>query len=200
MSSSTEICNMALSHLGIGREIASFDEKSQEAAACRRFYETARQATLRDFPWPFATRYQTLALIKANPTIEWGFAYAYPSDCAKLMRIVSGNRNDTSATRVVYEVASFPEGRAILTDQATAQAQYTADISDTNLFQQDFVIALSYRLAALMAPRLTGGDAFKLGQAAFNSYLFAISRAEASAMNEIQQDLPPDSEFILARG
>jgi len=55
MSSKTEISNMALSHLGVGYEIQNIEtEQSQEATACRRYYDIALQTTLTDYPWPFA--------------------------------------------------------------------------------------------------------------------------------------------------
>ena len=42
MASSTEIANLALSHLGNGTEIADLEtERSSEASACRRFYDVA---------------------------------------------------------------------------------------------------------------------------------------------------------------
>lgn len=87
MSSSTEISNMALSHLAISREIAALDtERSQEAQACRRFYETVRKTVLRDYPWPFATKFATLALVEDDPNSEWDFSYRYPSDCLNARR------------------------------------------------------------------------------------------------------------------
>ena len=56
---------MAISHLGVGKEIENFDtENSEEANACRRFYRVALEASLRDFSWPFATQNITLALIE----------------------------------------------------------------------------------------------------------------------------------------
>ena len=72
MASKTEIANLALSHLGVGKEIGNLDtEKTEEAVAMRRFYESARDATLRDFPWPFATRMVALALVASPPTQWW---------------------------------------------------------------------------------------------------------------------------------
>src|SRR5688572_11149621 len=111
MASETEIANLALSHLGVGKEIANLEtERSQEAVACRRFYDTARDATLRDFSWPFATKIAVLGLIEADPNDEWDYSYRYPSDCLQLRRILSGVRNDTRDSRVPFKLAHDDSG------------------------------------------------------------------------------------------
>ena len=96
MSSKTEIANMAISHLGIGKEIANLGiEKSEEAKACRRFYETAKTGVLVDLDWSFATKFVVLNLITAAPSLEWAYSYKYPVDCINMRRILSGTRRDT---------------------------------------------------------------------------------------------------------
>src|SRR5688500_7841828 len=105
MASKTDICNMALSNLAVGNVISDFEsERSQEAAACRAFYDVALEGPLRDSPWPSAKKTATLALIEEDPHTEWGYSYQYPSDCITVRRIVSGTRNETSATRLPYTI------------------------------------------------------------------------------------------------
>lgn len=199
-SSTTEIANLSLSHLGIGKEIGNLDtERSEEAAACRRFYDTARDATLRDFPWPRFTKFVTLALVETNPTDEWVFSYRYPSDCLELRRVLSGIRNDSRQSRVPYKIGQDVTGHLIYTDQADAQVEYTALISTVERYPSDFVLAFSFRLASLVAPRLTGGDPFKVGQRALELYMFEISKARATAVNEEQAEEDVDSEFVRVR-
>src|SRR3972149_4434558 len=48
--------------------------------------------------------------------------------------------------------------------------------------------AFSYLLASLMAPKLTGGDPFKLGVRALQLYQYEIFRAKAAAGNESQPE------------
>ena len=65
MSSKTEIANLAISHLGIGKEIANVEtEQSQEAKACRRYFDMAKKITLGDVDWTFATKFATLNLFQ----------------------------------------------------------------------------------------------------------------------------------------
>ena len=200
VTSTTEICNMALSHLGHGKEINNVDtETSSEASACRRFYEIARLTTLRDFPWPFATKIEELSLVEEDPNAEWGFSYRYPPDCLKFRRILSGTRNDTRQTRVPFKIAQDDTGILIFSDTDEADAEFTKDMNDPTVYPSDFVLALSFKLASLIAPRLTAGDPAKLGDRTLQLYMHAIGQARVTAANEEQHEEDPESEFIRAR-
>lgn len=200
MPSVVEIANLALSHIGVGKEIANIDtEKSEEAAAMRRYYTPARDEVLREYSWPFATQFVSLGLVAEDPTDEWNFSYRYPSDCIYFRRILSGVRNDTRQSRVPHKIARDVSGLLILTDQENAKAEYTIREEDPQRFPADFVMALSYRLAAYVARRLSGGDPFKLGEFSLRLYQISLSKAQSTAENEGQIDEPPESEFIRTR-
>ena len=203
MASSTTktiICNMAVSHLGNGQEIQDLDtDRSQEAQACRRFYDQARQATLRDFPWPFAKKTVALSLITSDPSPDWFYSYQYPSDCLEFHKILSCISNDTRQSRVPYNIVYGANGNEIYTNRQNAYGEYTVDVTNESRFSPDFVMALSFRIASYIAPRLTKGDPYKLGDKAAQRYLLEISRAAATAVNEEQQPQDPDSEFIRYR-
>lgn len=199
-STEVEICNLALSHIGIGKEIGNLEtESSEEAAACRRFYDQARDKALRDFAWPFATAYADLGLIEEDPTTEWSFSYQYPTDCVFFRRILSGTRNDTQTSRVPYQIVYDAAGQRIFTDQSNAVGAYTARVEDPTLYPPDFILALSLLLGSLIASRLTKGDQFKKGDKALAAYSRMIEEAEANSNNEQQPENPPESEFIRAR-
>ncbi len=204
MASKTEICNMALSNLGVGKEIANIDtEQSEEARACRRYYDTARDATLRDFAWPFAQKRASLSLIEtfsgSTSTVEWTYSYRYPSDCIKFQRIKSGIRNDTRQSRVPFQILKDEAARIIYSDEENAEGVYTQRVDDPSFYPPDFELAFSFRLASLVAPRLAKGDPFGLRQSNMNMYLEEISRAKAASMNEIQDEERPNSELQRAR-
>ena len=199
MSSPVEICNMALSHLGVGKEIASLTENSQEAKACRRFYENSRDDTLRAFDWSFATAFIALGLVEEDPTTEWAFSYRQPSDCIKIRRILSGERNDTQESKTPFKISSDTSGILILTDMEEATTEYTKRTEAVEHYPSDFIQAMSFKLAVLIAPRLTAGDRFKMGARAASLFVKAISDAQGNSLNEEQPDQPPDSEFITAR-
>lgn len=200
-SSKTEICNMALGHLAVSDEIQNFDtERTVQAQACRRFYDPTVEEVLRDFAWPFAGRNAALALVASNPTTEWGFSYRYPSDCLMFRKLLSGIRTDAANTRVPYRVLSDAVGGLIYADLDSAVSEYTVRIADPTRFPPDFVTAVSYLLAVKIAPRVTGGDPFKLGDAAAQKYILFLSKAEKNAANEEQPDMQRESEFVRTRG
>lgn len=207
MPSKTEICNMALSHIGTAMKITNIDtDKSQEAKSCRTFFETSRDATLRDYNWPFATTYKNLGLIKdlrAEPdefiSQEWSFVYEYPSDCLKARRVLSGIRTDSRQTLISYKLLEFDQKISIYCDVENAALEYTKLISDPVLYPADFIIALSYRLSSYIAPQLTKGDPFQMKANLMNLYNIELSRAQATSLNEEQPDEEVYSEFERGR-
>jgi len=169
--SETAVCNLALGHLGISAEINNLTtEKSAEASACRRYFTTARDVALRDLKCTFATEFATLALVEENPNDEWAYSYRYPSNCLFFRRILSGTRNDTSGSRIPYKIASDDVGKLIYTDRQYAECEFTKLASDQMLWPDDFILAVSYLLAGLIAPRLTRGDGIKLGDRSLELY------------------------------
>ncbi len=200
MASKTEIVNLALTHLGVGKEVANIEtEKSEAAITARRVYDTARDVTLRDYPWPFTTRIAALALVEEEPNTEWAYSYRYPTDCLNIRRILSGLRNDNRQTRAPYKIAGDDSGSLIWADEEDAQIEYTAKSTNPLVYAADFTLAFSYQLAYLMAKRLTSGDPFKLGDQALQLYQVELSRASASAFNEQQDEEVPESELERAR-
>ena len=197
---STEICNMALSHLNVSKEISDLDtDSSAQAQACRRFYENALEEVLEDFAWPFATKFAELALVEEDPTSEWGFSYRYPSDCLGFRRIISGIRNDNRQSKVPYKIGQDDTARLIYTDMEDAECEYGVNVTDTSRFTASFITAFSLYLASLIAPRVTGGDPFKLGERAMRLYVIKKGMAEAKAANEQQDEEHPPSEAQRAR-
>lgn len=199
-SSSTQIANLALGHLNQATEIQELDtDNSAAARACRRFFETARKLVLRDFPWPKATKITALALVEEDPNDEWAYSYRYPTDCLQARRIRSGLRNDNRQSRIPYRIVYDAAGALIYTDQEDAELEYTVNVTTFTRLDEDFVIALSYRLAAYIAPMITGGDPNKLGDRALRNYKMELAQARANALNEEQAEEEPYSEFERAR-
>ena len=200
MASSTEIANLVLGHLAVGKDIGNLEtESSTEARVIRRYYAAARDATLRDYAWPFATKFVALALVEEEPTTEWGFSYRYPSDCLEIRRILSGVRNDSRQSRAPYKIGQDSAGLLLYTDEEDAQVEYTMRETDPQRFPPDFMLAFSFYLAMLTAPALTAGDQFKLGERAGKLYAFEIGRAASRGFNEEQPEEPPEAEAIRGR-
>ena len=80
-----------------------------------------------------------------------------------------------------------------------AKMEYTRIMDDPAFYHPDFILAFSYRLAYLIAPRIAKGDPFGMGRQAFELYQAEVTRARASAVNEQQDRQVPDAEFDRVR-
>lgn len=61
MATKTEICQMALSHLGNGRPITDIDtDSTNEADTIRQFYDVVQNQMLREYRWGFSKTVKTL--------------------------------------------------------------------------------------------------------------------------------------------
>lgn len=198
-SSQIAICNMALRHLGVGTEIQDIAERTKEARACVRFYDQVIEETLRDFPWPWATVIGTLALVAESPNADWSYSYRMPADCIRFTRILSGRRIDTAASRVAFRIMQDSQGPIVLCDVANAQAEWTTRVTNAGLFPGDFAQTAALYLAGMVAPSVTKGDDYKLGDRALKLYEYRKAEAWANAAQEQAADLTDNSSFMDAR-
>lgn len=134
MTTETDVCNLALSHVGTRATIASLAENSPEARACSRFFAHCRDEALAATWWGFARATATLTLLKAAPgTPEfsgsivplwtdsypappWQYEYAYPANCIKARYVVPSNSNGTLSIpifSVPLEAGVFVNGAAV---------------------------------------------------------------------------------------
>jgi hypothetical protein len=198
MPSDIEICNIALSRVAQTEPIVSFTEKSKAAELCSVFYGPLRELVLADFPWPFAESVVNLADI-GSPAPGWAYRYRYPADCLKVREIIQPGQRRAMASelQIPFSVGYDAGGRAINTDQPEAGVRFTFRVEDSTFFDPLFVDALAWRLAMDLALPLSSKS--DLQQFAAQQYQIALTKAEASAFNESQDDPEPDSEFVAVR-
>ena len=198
MASETDIANWALAHLGQGLTIADLTEASTEARACAQFFEPARDEMLAEFDWPFATVIDELTLVEEDPNEDWEYSYRYPTDCLKLRRILSGARMDSQSSAIPYKIAQDSSGMLVFTDQEDAQVEYTIRKDAIGLWPIKPCLALSYRLAMYITPRIIQ-DERKLSSVLERMYMMSVSSARAAAANEEQMPPMPPPEMIAGR-
>lgn len=197
MASVVQICNTALSRIGQSQFIDSLTEQSKAAELCSLHYDQCREEVLQDAPWPFAEARVYLADI-GSPPVNWLYRYRYPTDCLQAQYIsLPGMRMPPTELRPKYKVINASGGRAIVTDTPEAELVYTTNVEDTTYFSPLFVTALSWRLAAELAMGLQARP--ENYAAAMQNYVRMISKAEAQAFNESDEDPMPDAEFITVR-
>lgn len=168
MASEVEIANLALAHLGDSATVASLSppEGSAQAERCARFYPLARDVMQEDFVWSFCIRRKTLALVANWSSGKWAYAYAAPSE---MIRPISVSHPDASSDQVdvtgarpgaPFQLESLDTGAVvILTNQPDAELRYTVKVVDSTKFSAQFVDALSWRLASMLAGPILKGDA-----------------------------------------
>lgn len=158
IAATTRVANVALTHIGVTKLLTNYcTQQSTEAQVVRALYEDSARKVLRDFPWPFATRYATLALAATQPTDQdWDFAYRQPIDCIFERRLVVDRGDGVDPKGPPFMLSADSAGGLILTNEAAAVLEYTcrpvcvAFAGDT-LFRD----ALAWHLAGALAPPLT---------------------------------------------
>lgn len=189
---------MALSRIGM-TPIESLTENSEPARKCQQFYEHDRRVVLRRYPWPWATRRVELAALAETPQ-DYLHSYRYPADCVCLRKIYAVDGNDRLQPLpefVSYQIVSQPSGLIVNTNEERVVAEYTADVRDVALMDEIFCEALSWKLAASIAFKLTGNA--QIAQMATSEYERMFLHAAADAENEQNIKRPELSTFIRAR-
>lgn len=197
----TSISNMALGHCGVNSRIGDVEtENSNEANACRLYFDHCRELLLEMQEWGFAKEEVALQSL-GSPPDPWGFRYKYPNFCSLALYIVNPSlRTPGRDQRIPFEVRNYDggTGKVILCDQENAILAYNRNIDNVALFAPSFVQALSLVLAAHICMPLRVDP--KITQ-----YINAqagpwLNEAASRSLREQQKDPEPDSEFVRARG
>lgn len=199
-TSEAEICNIALSRVGVKKKITSLAENTTEAQECSTHYAQARDFILEAHPWPFAKRIEVLAALVVDDRTDWRYTYSLPTDCVAPRRLVDGANVPTVDDYVPYEIESAEDldTSVLLTDLEDAELIYTARITNPTRFSPAFVDALAWQLAAELATPLTGKP--QLENVFRAKAMMAISTASARALNQQRPGPQPESAAIRIRG
>lgn len=173
MASVSDICNMALSHIGSDTVVTSISppDGSIEAGHCARFYPIARKEALESHKWTWSKKRVALAEV-TNPSSVWTYAYALPSDCLSPARVLQASvvqellfSDNLIMVADDYQLftergsADFEvEDGVLLTHEPDAVLLYTRDITDTTKFTTSFTVFVSYLLASFLAGPILKGQ------------------------------------------
>lgn len=193
-TSSVQIANLALSHLGVNG-IESFTERSVEARTMKQFYDTCRREVLERFDWSFARKRVALALHpEAAPAGMWEFRYTRPADCVEFRRIQ--NPLGEQADPVPFRQEAAEDGSlCILTDLDQAIGIYTYDCQIVEAFTTSFGVALSHCLAWRTGFALTK----KRSIADYQGQVYANMIRAAAGQNANAATPPPPVDAIWIR-
>jgi hypothetical protein len=208
VASDVDICNLALSNLGDPAIVQSINppDGSAQSSHCSRFYPIARDSLLDQHAWSFCTTRSPLALAASNPTINalnpngvWAYAYAVPAGALQCLAVLSPQALDDYSAGVPgysggqgigagsYQPQPFAtEADAsgnpiILTNVQNAILRYTVGITDTTKFTPQFIEALGYKLASMLAGALLKGQSsVQMAKAMLQLHKLAMAQAVSS--------------------
>lgn len=200
MANAVDICNLALANLGDVADITSLDppEGSAQAERCAQFYPLAVGALLEAHEWGFATVRETLVPYTENGRNDWRFCYAVPAGCIRIIDInnePSPQRPPEFAKcRYDYAIGLNASGRKCLyTNLDNAVIRYIANI-DEYLFPSSFVMALSWKLAGMLAgPMIKGEQGSQMTLNCEKMYAYWIDKAiglDAAQHREFRESVP----------
>lgn len=196
MASKISIINMALGWLG-APPIAALTEKRPEAIYASQYYDSALEQTLRDHRWNFAQRRRRLAALDVPDGYQGIYenAYALPVDCLHAHTVL-----DAAENTFPFIVALAEDGgsKIVLTNVASAYLAYTALVTVPELYDPNFVRAMSRRLAADIAVPLLKNNAQKV-QEAETLYDRELARAKLADYREGTPEEEEDVSWIQAR-
>lgn len=217
MASEVEICNLALSNIRAG-SINSLTESSLQAQQCNLKYSFLRDRCLAELPWVFNRKIEALAVLTTD-VFNWAYAYQYPVNALKIHRLVGAYEQLSNVdadvvsrlldsqllplkdlrNQVPYEVFNFSDNKVIGANEAELRVDYSAKITDPNLFSPDFIMALSHLLSSELAIPLVGGELGRqLRSDSLQIYKEYLSTAMANDLND-QYSTPALSEFETIR-
>lgn len=206
MASKESIFNLALGALMLSRHIAdATTDRSNEASVLNTHYDTALKLTLGDLNLDSMSEVVVLSLVQElvddGPYEVWRYAYAYPSNCARLRGLYSGQKVDSRYSEIQKRLGRYDGQKVIFSNEAQARAQVIFTNIDPDEFSSEVELAIAYRLAFLSAPLITGKGAAKLREDI--RVLYAVAKAEAQGQDQQEsgniRDDEMDSNFVLAR-
>ena len=152
-TTSTDIANLALSHLGATTITDIAAGTSKEARTMNTHYAQARRETLRARRWSCAIKRAALVKSGTQPTAGLGFTISHdlPADFLRLLEL---NGDDLPGWADSYAI----ENGAILSDTDPLWIRYTFDQTDPDKWDPLLIDAVAMLLAAKAARSLTGSE------------------------------------------
>jgi len=208
---STYMVNLALARIGVSKQIADIrSDSSQEAYKARLIYAQDVETVLRDFPWPFATRYANLTLVAGTSTVpvnkDWQYSYRAPADIMRARRIINqeGKQRGYDPAPPQFRLGTDATGyliyaNAVSSSDIPVQLEYTIRMScpaqqGDPLFRDALVWKLGRSLALSIARDNKKADWCE------GMYQGTLVAAKEVAANESQPSLDQgDAPWILER-
>lgn len=197
MASKVEIVNIALSRLGAD-SINALTEASEGARQANLLWNSVRDIVLRDFPWNCAAKTTTLAQVAGYAHPEWEYTYQHPSDCVYARRVFNaGSRAKKEPEEFRVVISPSGTSKILLARISGASLEYTARVTDPNLYDSLLVDSLAWRLGAEMAMPVTGNAAHM--EKFMEAYRQSLMIAYGVEANEGREPMKHSETYVSAR-
>ena len=201
MASKVDICNRALLLLG-QKAIMSINDDSPRARTCFQEFESAFEATLRSYPWPFAVQRANLARLQETPVFGYKYYYALPADCLKIIELSTSLNN--SFVSYTFDSSSFYqskkayelEGQKIATDADTVFIKFVALVPPEILDSQTIEV-VTLKLASSLAITLI--ENVELKQLLLSEHNEAMKMARNTYSVEDYPQIPIEGPWLRSR-
>lgn len=189
MASKIDICNMALSRLGL-QPIQSLSDDTTEARSLNIIYNQVAENVMSMGPWTSCLVRVDLAQVSGTPTYGFNYIYQLPVS-PKCLRVLELNEDQLG--QIVYRI----EGDKLLTDQTSVQILYIGALTNTESYDAYLRQAITERLIVELSYAKTGVDK----NLQIMEQLFASKIEQWLNLNNIQgySIIVPSSTFIDVR-
>lgn len=167
MSSKVEIANSALAQLGDIRLLSLTDE-NETARKVNAIYDLKVNELLSLYPWSFAKKRRSLALLEDAPLFGYQKAFQLPSDIIRLLEINGGDRE-----KYEHQV----EGDKLLINAETCEILYVREVVSSENFPVYFVMALASYLAFELAYAITQSHQIK--KEMYDAFMLKLASAKS---------------------
>ena len=202
MYTKAKIFNLALGALLLQKRISDpTTDTSNENKVLETHYDVAFRSTIEDLDLDSMSTEETLALVTADPTALWLYAYLYPANCSFFRRIQSTSNVDNRTTHIPKRISIYQGQKVIFTNEEDAIGEFIPHDISLSTLSANAGLAIAYRLAILSAPLVVGKGSLKLRESIEKQYILAKGEAQEQDRREnfSFNDESIDSEFVEAR-
>ena len=192
--SPTDIANLALGHIGAPPIMDLDDRDNKSAREVKRVFDSSIAAVGRMHTWNCLKQRTQAAQLTIKPIFGWAEQYQLPSDYLKMVSLNDKDREDFSD---LWEI----EGDKLLTDETEANIRYIAHLTNTVLYDPNFVDCVAMFIAQRIATpiRQDRTKAAELKQEFFERILPDARKTDANEQRQGPINTTAGSGYIKSR-
>lgn len=193
VTSETDIGNLALDLLSAGTVQNIVVPTTPTEELLNRWYDQVRRKVLREHPWNFASKRDTLAASATDPAFGYTAAFPVPNDFLRLLTIQDGDGNDLQGQSYGFEFVGTQRCIVCNAEGGVLRLRYVFDIEDVSKFDPLFIQLFAHELAMAIAYKITesNGNVERLAQ---------ISKAASGMAKSIDGQENPPKMIVRSRG